>query len=94
MEGQDENEFDFLRGKTLNDKERRFFKRLKEIEKAYDAYFANRPSPNNQEEHDRLHNHYFYNQYDNVVDLKWINDSDLDSEIKEEVEQALKKAFQ
>lgn len=93
MDSQETNDFDMLRGKKINDMERLFQKRLDQIEKKYIDYFSKRPPLRNLDEHDRLYNHYVYHQYDQYAKLIWLENSDLNGTIKEEVEEAFREIF-
>ena len=93
MDNQKSNEFDILRGTKINEMERLFQQRLDEIETAYLGYFHQRPSKKATDECDKLHNHYVYHQSGNQSRLFWLDNSDLDQNIKDEVESAFKKIF-
>jgi hypothetical protein len=93
MDFQGTNDFDMLRGKKINDMERLFQKRLDDIEKKYTEYFSERPPLRKLDEHDRLYNHYFCHQYDKYSKLIWLESSDLNETIKEEVEKAFREIF-
>ncbi len=87
------NDFDFLRGKKINDVERQFKKRIEEIETAHKDYFSKRPPKYSDDEGDKLYNHYMYHQSAGQARLIWEDTSNLDPNIKEEVESAFMEIF-
>lgn len=93
MDFEETNDFDMFRGKKINDMERLFQKRLDEIEKRHIDYFSKRPPLGHIDEHDRLYNHYVYHQYDQYAKLIWLENSDLNIAIKEEVEKIFREIF-
>ena len=67
---------------------------LNEIEKKHFAYFISRPSKNESEPHDFLHNHYELRSINPQKILFNINDdSDLDINIQNECHQAFQDSF-
>jgi len=93
METEETNEFVILRGKKINDMERLFEKRLAEIESNHKDYFLKRPATMQADEHDTLHSHYIYHQSGEYAKIFWLENSDLNQNIKDEVENAFKEIF-
>jgi hypothetical protein len=73
--------------------ERLFKKRIEEIEFKHKDYFHKRPPKYLTDEGDRLYNHYIYQQFGNYAKLVWLDASELDQNIKDEVENAFKDIF-
>jgi len=93
METEETNDFDILQGKKINDMERLFKKRIEEIETNHKDYFNKRSPKYSTDEGDKLYNHYIYHQSGDYARLIWLDTSDLDQNIKEEVESAFKEIF-
>lgn len=93
MDTQETNDFNFLRGKRINDMERLFQKRLDEIEQRHMDYFSKRLPKVQSDQHDRLHHHYNYYQSGDQASISWRDDSDLDQSIRNEVENVFKETF-
>ena len=56
-------------------------------------YFEKRPAKYADENHDRLQNHFNFHQYANTARILFLEKSDLDVNIRLEVENAFKKVF-
>lgn len=66
---------------------------LLEIETKHIEWFKNRKPKREDEEHDKLHNHYYINKKIASIDFGFYNDSELPNDIKDECLDAFKKHF-
>lgn len=69
-------------GEDAAEKLRQFKEGMLDIEKKNLDYFDNRSSKNDIEKKDRLHNHYLMTVNTRGITFGFINNSDLDEEIK------------
>lgn len=68
-------------------------KRVDEIESTHKNYFLERSPKYPTDDGDKLHNHFSYYQSDDQASIIWLHSSDLDQNIKGEVEKAFREIF-
>ena len=86
-------DFDILRNKELIELENKFDELVSTIENNHKEYFEKRPARYADEKHDRLQNHFNFHQHANTARILFLEKSDLDGNIRLEVENAFKKLF-
>ena len=80
-------------GKEATEKIEKFEKGLEEVENRHSEYFAKRKAKNEFDKNDRLHNHYTTVTDKNGISFNFLEESDLDIDIKLECKQIFENIF-